>query len=231
METKILIAVTTAIAGIIGATIGAIAKNQNSRHKLNEIKFEYEKRLQEGYLDRARDYLKSVYIPLSIEVTKLNASFLSFREKPSVKAENKRFKSSIKEFITTVDSLGEVGANAFYTTELDETLQSFREFLGRAVYSEDVKTKAVIKISYDSFFLRNTFEHKQTLVMKGAKKALLKGDFSANFIGFPTITYQINELLEAPLDSKEFEERFVTDVGMIKILVKEVTLGANARKK
>ncbi len=37
-------------------------------------------------------------------------------------------------------------------------------------------------------------------------------------------------LTSAPIDSPEFEERFIWDTHLINILIKEVTLGAVARK-
>ena len=114
-----------------------------AKQKLAEIEFEYEKRLQEGYLEKARDYLTTVYIPLSIEITKLNASYLSFRKKSDVKIEKKRFEDAIKDFITKIDSFGHQGANAFYTTELDDTLQSFSEFLSRSLTAQETNIKGV----------------------------------------------------------------------------------------
>ena len=41
--------------------------------------------------------------------------------------------------------------------------------------------------------------------------------------------YRADELLSAPLEDSAFEKKFVTDMYMLKILVKEVTLGSKAR--
>lgn len=229
-DPKVLAGVFAAAAAIIGAAIGAFAKGYSSKQKLREMEFEYERRLTEGYLERAREYLTSVYIPLSISLTKLNSAFVSFREKQNVQAEENRFKASIKEFIKTVDGLGSRGANAFYTTDLDELLQSFREFLSASLVAEETNIKAIFKTSIGSlpFIGRMESEHHGILRGKNIERYRTSGKLSIK-IWKIDFAFKADEVLSAPIQAEDFEARFVRDVHTLNVLVKEVTLGSKAR--
>ncbi len=76
--------------GLVGAVVGAIGKGYASRQKLRDLEFEYEKRLQDRYLENARVYLASVYVPLSISLTKLNTAYQGFRSNVTIKAAEDR---------------------------------------------------------------------------------------------------------------------------------------------
>jgi len=229
-DPKILAGIIAAIAAIIGALLGAFTKGYASKQKIRELEFEYERRLNEGYLEKAREYLKSVYIPLSISLTKLNSAFISFREKPSILAEQNRFKSSIKEFVQTVDDLGTQGANAFYTTDLDEALQSFREFLSASSTAKETNIKGIMKVSIGSLPFIGGLESQRNTILSGKQIERYRTSGQISFslwkLGF---TYRADEVLSSPVGAEDFEERFVRDVHTINVLVKEVTLGSKAR--
>lgn len=229
-DSKVLAGVVAAIAAIVGAALGAIAKGYASRQKLREMEFEYERRLTEGYLERAREYLNSVYIPLSISLTKLNSAFVSFRDKQAVQAEENRFKTSVKEFVDTVDELGSKGANAFYTTDLDEALQSFREFLSASLVANETNIKAILKTSIGTFPFVGGMKSERHAVLKGKKAENYRttGQLSIKIWKFGLI-YKADEVLSAPIKAEDFEARFVRDVHTLNVLVKEVTLGSKAR--
>lgn len=230
LDPKLLAGIIAAIAGIVGAALGAFAKGYSSRQKLKELEFDYERRLNEGYIERAREYLSSVYLPLSISLTKLNSAFISFREKPTVQAEQNRFKASIKEFVKTVDQLGSQGANAFYTTDLDEALQSFRQFVSASVTATETNIKGVLKTSMGPLPFVGGMESERNLVLKGKRieRYRTTGEISVGFWKF-RFTYRADEVLSSPVNTVDFEERFVRDIYTINVLVKEVTLGSKAR--
>ena len=229
-DPKVLAGIVAAIAAIAGAALGAVAKGYASRQKLREMEFEYERRLNEGYLERAREYLTSVYIPLSISLTKLNSAFVSFRDKQAVQVEENRFTASIKEFVDTVDDLGSKGANAFYTTDLDEALQSFREFLSASLVAKETNIKAVIKARIGSLPFVGGMASERHTVLKGKKveKYRTTGQLSIKIWKFG-LAYKADEVLSAPIQAEDFEARFVRDVHTLNVLVKEVTLGSKAR--
>lgn len=129
MDPKIITGIIAAISAIIGAVIAAVAKGYSSRQKIQELKYQYETKLRDGYLERARDFTADVYVPLSIALAKLGFAFQNFRSKK--KGENDihgTFKDEINEFLSVTQELASRGANAFLTTDLDESLQGFCSF-------------------------------------------------------------------------------------------------------
>lgn len=66
--------------------------------------------------------------------------------------------------------------------------------------------------------------------ISGKKAKFLKSPQLSLRVGPISLAYRAEEVLSAPLNSKEFEERFIRDTHFINILIKEVTLGAVARK-
>ena len=238
LDPKILAAIIAAVAAIIGALVGAIAKGYSSREKLLEREFEYEKRLQAGYLERAREYVKGVYIPLSIETTKLNAAFHSYRtvskkdlaKERTKQAAETRMKNAIEAFLAKVYELGNQGANAFLTTDLDESLQGFCEFLRSSLTATETNIKAVFKFDLSSLPLIGALRSEKEYILSGkmAQRLRTGSRLSVDFGGIG-LTYMANEMLAAPLVSVDFEERFVRDIHTINVLVKEVTLGSKAR--
>lgn len=230
MDPKLLTALVGAAAAVLGAIAGGLAKGYVSRQKFRELEFEYEKRLQSGYLENARAYLSSVYVPLAILVTRLNSSFQSYRSDPTSKQASDQFIASIQELASGLIDLGEKGGNAFLTTDLDETLQSFNEFLFGSRCAHEVSMKLIVKFELRSIPFVSYFGTEREYTLSG-KRVRQFGSGSIDIsLGGLGIAYQATEILKAPLSSSEFEERFVRDIHTINILIKEVTLGSKARE-
>jgi hypothetical protein len=230
MDPKIVTALLTALAAIVGAIIGGLAKGYVSRQKRRELELEYEKRLQAGYLENARTYLSSVYVPLAILVTKLNTAYQAYRSDLTVISTQAQFRSAIIEFRSDLQDLGERGANAFLTTDLDETLQSFNEFLFGSQTAEQVSVRAIVKVSLRSIPLVGRLGAEHEYILSGKKAGTFRSASVSMGIAGIGFTYQADEILKAPLNSVDFEKRFVRDIHMINVLIKEVTLGSAARE-
>ena len=231
MEDRTIITITALAFTAITGVLTAIFTYYTSRQKLKEMEFEYERRLIEGYLEKAREYLSSVYIPLSISLSKLNSAFISFRENSDVKAEESRFKEAVKIFVNKIDELGDSGANAFYTTELDEVLQSFREFLLASLNAKETNIKIILKAYTNTLpsIIGLNINQERTLKVKSNKYFKDRSSASLKLFGFAGLTYEVSEVLSASIDSADFEERFIRDIHALNMLVKEVTLGSKAR--
>lgn len=231
MEIKLVTALVAAAAAIVGAIVGAISKGYAAQQKLRELEFEYEKRLQANYLENARAYLASVYVPLSISLTQLNTEFHTYRANVTVEGAEDRFRKAICQFSEELRELGERGANAFLTTDLDETLQGFSQFLTGSETTKNVNIKAVIKIGVQAFPFIWPLGKKSEFALQGERARRFRSSpIGIDFAGL-SFAYEADEILEAPLDSTEFESRFVRDVHTLNVLVKEVTLGSRARDK
>ncbi len=75
------------------------------------------------------------------------------------------------------------------------------------------------------------FDGKTDFVLTGERaRRFRSAPVRVNFAGI-SFAYEADEVLEAPLGSTEFEDRFVREIHTLNVLVKEVTLGSQAREK
>ena len=69
------------VVGIIGgALVGGFVAAYNARQKLKEIQINHSHQIHENYLNNAREYTGSVYVPLSTAVTSLSREYFEFRK-------------------------------------------------------------------------------------------------------------------------------------------------------
>ena len=92
------------VVGVVGgALIGEFVAAYNAKQKLKEIQINHSHQLHETYLNNAREYTSSVYVPLSMAVTNLSREYLKFRKtitnETSEDSSETHFKEKIKLFI------------------------------------------------------------------------------------------------------------------------------------
>jgi len=229
-DPKVITAITVAASGIVGAAIGAYSKAVSSKQKINELKENYNQKLQDTYLENARKYTESVYVPLSISLSNLGYMFQSFRaqtnDNDKTDAKDK-FDSVISEFLATMTELSSRGANAFLTAELDEKLLAFCSFLSESKSVDFPAIKMIVGFSLP--FLGSGYKDEVEKRISGKYARRLWSPKLSLSVGGFGVSYEAKEILAAPLDSKDFEERFVRDYHLINVLIKEVTLGAKAK--
>ncbi|QDO85191.1 hypothetical protein FM037_20560 [Shewanella psychropiezotolerans] len=78
-DTKVITTLIAGLAGILGAIIGGYFKASSSKQKIIELNQNYNQKLQDNYLEKAREYTESVYAPLSIGLAKLSYGFRKYR--------------------------------------------------------------------------------------------------------------------------------------------------------
>lgn len=230
METTSLNALIGAVAGIVGGLIGAIATWLTGRTKLRHLQIEYEHKLQEKYLENARQYTNGIYVPLSIALSRLSSAFQVLQRYadaesgtlPADRAE--AFTINAAEYLKIVTNLTERGADAFLTTQLEEELRAFNDFLEASLSAEMVSVRTVYRASFGVFGFRYHWEKRGMLV---GKQVRIWGSGPVEMSLFAaSMSYQANEVVAAPLGSAEFSRRFAGNVPALKELIKEVTLGA-----
>lgn len=119
------------------------------------------------------------------------------------------------------------GSEAFLTNELEDRLRTFVEFLLASLHVVEIKRSA--EIGYHVRIGGVAFSETKILELSGKRAVWLQSPkLSMNLMGMG-ITYEAETVLSAPLDSVEFNKRFVLDSSEIRILVKEVTLGGKPR--
>lgn len=214
------------VSGIFGALLGVLGKAISSRQKIREINSVYGNKLQERYLEAAKDYTTSVYVPMSISLSNLNHSFLIYRADSSEENINS-FKEEIDVFVEKILALSGRGASAFLTTELDEKLQAFFSFVRDSKCATEPSIKMIfeVKLPYIGGRYNDRIERR-------ARGKVARGFWSPRMsisLGTIGVSYEATEILSAPIGSRDFEERFIRDSHLINVLIKEVTLGTNAR--
>jgi len=228
MDAKVITAGIAAISAIVASIVTAIASGFSSRQKLRELSFQYETRLRDGYLEKARDYTTMVYVPICIALSKLDFAFQHFRSTPTTDEVVAEFKTRIGEFIETFHELSSRGANAFMTTDLDETIQRFLSFLASSVTAQNPILKVVMKFSANTLWTGTDTQFER--VVSGTKLKYFKSRPVSLQLGPFGFAYEGEEIVSAPISSVEFAERFSKDTHLINVLIKEVTLGSVARK-
>ena len=215
-------------AGVIGgAIIGGAVAAYNARHKVKEIEVRHSHQLHENYLKNAREYLESVYVPISIELTKLSRSYLSYRtalaRDGSEQEARAQFSEAVLVYAQTIDSLFSKGAGAFLTTELESKLLEFGSFVGESGVAEEVARRVIVEYGI-SIFGMNTFAMKN-MKISGDKANFWQGKFGFSQFGV-SVKFDGEMILAAPIDSKDFEETFSYYMSVLNLLIKEVTLGS-----
>ena len=217
------------VAALVGGLIGAFVAAFNARQKIRQLELTHAHTLQETYLANARRYTESIYVPISLSITKLSTAYYAFRKNLSPDdalsdEERGAFASAMTDFVTTTDDLLARGASAFLTNDLDNQLLSFKNFVQESVTASKPVTKVVVsygvRLSGDELLASSAF------TVAGKKAAFLVGSFGFSVLGFG-VRFSGNEILAAPPDTPLFEERFMRDTNAINYLVKEVTLGAH----
>ena len=229
-------ALIAAAAAIATAAVTGVASTYGARVRIQEVRLTYDQKLHEGYLAAARTYTATVYVPLSVALTRLSAAFVSFRD--SLDPESRKgdanseaaFREAIASFLEEIETLTARGADAFLTTQLEEEVISLTTFLRKSLTATEPRMTFVFEyrvplLGIDSSSTRVT--SGRTLIAAKGLRAFSTGWLTARLIGV-SATYRVEKLLEAPLWSLEFEKRLVDDLPQIKSLIKEVTLGAHA---
>lgn len=117
----------TAAGVVVTAVAAAIATAYTANKNVREVELSYAQRLPDSYLNNAREYLQSVYLPVHLAVTDLIEAHRDFRAHADRAAGTAlddalaAFLAAIDGYDTTVAGLLGRAAGAFLTTALEET--------------------------------------------------------------------------------------------------------------
>jgi hypothetical protein len=219
-------ALIAAAASVIAALLTAAAATSAARVRIREVLLTYDQKLHESYLTTARQYTNSVYVPLGIALSKLSASFVTYRD--SLDPDDRRdehsdardaFIRSVEGFLRETDRLTEQGADAFMTSALEERLVSFVGFLRKSLSAREV-TRSVV------------YESRLAFGLKLASTALSVVSIVGPLAGVAGLALsesrRMKRLREAPIWSPFFERHLIEELAALKALIKEVTLGTQA---
>lgn len=214
-------------AAIIAAFVTAASSSYVARRKVTELQLSNSFELAKQYLESARNYTQSVYLPLAIEVYKLQDAFLTYKVAQQTWKETKpngpsspreRLENDCWLFIDAVGELSRHGATAVLTVRLDEDIASFISFLRESMATERV----VRKRSSIQTFTRSVLTGVALVApIIGPAGAIPTKDLLE--FGIESVTKY--EISAAPIVSDEFEKQFSIYVSAISYGIKQVTLG------
>jgi hypothetical protein len=230
MSSGTLTAIIAAAAVVLGALLTAASATYSASRKTAELRLTYAQQLQEGYLQNARQYLSSVYMPINISLYDFQRAYADFRESLTEddsqvrSARRATFNDKIESFVQNMQALFAQGADAFLSTELDQRLTALVQFVSASRQATGVQARRTISISaYGMGFQYSDLGSFSFRIFS------LIGGFATwaplPFVGFPVHTSTSLEVLAAPFESEEFEGRMAIDIPVLKGLIKEVTLG------
>jgi hypothetical protein len=219
--------VIAAGAAIAAALATALSSAYVARRKVAELQLTNSFELAKQYLESARNYTQSVYLPLAIEVYSLQDAFLAYevtgqtseRSAPGKPPSPRdRFENDCQLFIGAVNTLFRQGAGAVLTVELDDDVTSFLSFLRESMNAErTVKTRSSLET-----FARGVITSVALVTPIIGVAAALP---TKQLLEFGTGSGARYEIAAAPITSHEFEKQFTFYISAISSGIKQVTLG------
>lgn len=219
-----------ALVGILSAIVSAIVSRLQtvSTFKAEIAKLNLERRHEQDdqYLESAKKQTGKVYVPLSAALSKLKYAFQSYVYQGHCTEQHTNFNAEIDRFITTLEDLGERGAAAYFTTELEDVLVKFAVFLRTSKNA----TETVVDVAFNFSVGFGNFRTSGGWTKENINKQKLPATMitQMSLLGIDA-RVSVSDLIQAPVDSKDFQLRFERDTHLLSILVKEVTLGRAAR--
>ena len=118
------------------------------------------------------------------------------------------------------------GATAFVTTDLEDLLIKFVVFLRTSKSS----TEPVVDVTYNfSFGILGYKTYKSGTLKARSSGAIRSGTSASISVAGIGAGVRISDIIQAPIDSEDFQARFERDAYRLSVLIKEVTLGSAAR--
>ena len=234
MDPTILTAAIAAGGVVLGAALSAIASAYAASRKTKEIELNHAHKMREKYLENARQFAGTIYVPLNIHLTKLSNAYSEFRRyvdfdkgtSPNSALEN--FRSVCLEVVGEINLMSSRGADAYLTTDFDQALNDFVNFIRQSVDETNVVRKRVLQMELN-YPAIGMFPRKFERNYVRNNLRFFVPDISIR-VGGIKLGYSEDQVISAPLTSREFEKRIQTEVPTLKFLIKEVTLGTQISK-
>ena len=202
--------------------VTALASRFTARSKIAEVQTVYQQKLRDTYLENARKYTNSLYVPISVQIAALERVYRAFAAATAKVpgASPDTFKSACQQYLDVMADLSAKGANAFLTAELEDRLTRFNSLIAESLSASGPVRSVVARLETGWIFGGRTPRYV-TKSVRGRWARFL--DFTISIAGM-RLTYS-NELLAAPPGSEDFAKAFVVQLGTVRLLLKEVTLG------
>lgn len=220
----VAVAVVAAIGAFGGAALTVIGSIYASRRKEAELRIEYAQRLQDRYLENARGHLEQVYLPLHAAVSSLVAGLRQVRLDTDPQtgelhgSAKLALRGACEAFLQKTSDLLDGAAGAFLTSELEDRLEDFRQFLFDSLDAVDEQRRVAVAVSFLGLSTATSFT-------TGRKSTWMRSNVALPGLLGLQVALREERVVSAPLGSPTFTERFAADTASLRALIKEVTLG------
>lgn len=221
-------ALIAALGIVLGATATGVASVIAANRKVREVELVYMQRLRENYLENARAYTQGIYMPLATSLTRLSASSAKFQSEleqghnPATVVT--QFYDTVGSFTKEVRDLQERGAGAFLTTALESELENLIAFLEESREAATTKKRATVELSLFGASIQT--ELNSAIAIRQAN--LMSSFRYLPILVFPRVQMMQNRVVAAAPQSDDFGRELALSIRRVRVLVKEVTLGAQA---
>jgi hypothetical protein len=224
--------VIAAGAAIAAALVTALSAAYVARRKVAELELTNSFDLSKQYLESARNYTQTVYLPLSVDVYQLHDSFLTYKAygkpversapsgPPSIR---ERFEDDCRLFIGETRTRFYQGAGAVLTIRLDKDITSFISFLQESLDIEEVVQKKSLDFGIAVRIVSRVALTAASIIVPAIGVAA--GVSTGTLISFGSEKPAEQKVIAAPIMSDVFEEQFDVFIAAIKLGIKQVTLG------
>jgi hypothetical protein len=219
-----------ALGVVLGAAATGFATVVAANRKVREVELAFLQRLQENYLENARAYTQGVYMPIATALTRLSAEFGKYQSELEASNESApavaRFYEAVGSFTEVVKDLQDRGAAAFLTTALEGELEDFIAFLEASHDATTTKRRATVRLSIFGMSIEGALS-SPTAIQQARLMSTLRY-LPALFM--PRVKVLKDHVVAADPLSDVFNMEFVLSVNRLRVLIKEVTLGAHASR-
>lgn len=231
LDPTVLVALIGVLSVVLGAGIGALVSRWHTaskfRDELQKLRLERLNEQSDLYLKNAREQIGTVYVPLSSALAVLKASFQNYVYQEKSEEHLMSFQDQIDSFIDELQSLEQRGATAFITTDLEDVLIKFVVFLR----ASQTATESVVDVTYNFSVGIGGLRTNQSSKVQSRSSRAVRPKFSASMsVAGIGADVRVSDIIQAPIDSDDFQARFERDAYRLSVLIKEVTLGRAARE-
>jgi hypothetical protein len=222
-------AMIAAGAVVFGAVAGVAGTLLTTRGKLAEIELTYRQAAADAHLLAARQHTETLYLPLNSALSTLLDAFLLLREHTNtddganIEHPLAAFRLASADFLRTVQTITGSGQDAFLTTELDGRLRDFVAFLRASQNASAVTGKLVFQTFLP--FIGLAGQAVDVALGGGLFRVVSVAKLLNAFSLSVGTTIEADEVIVAPLQSRDFEKRLQRDVAAMKASIRDVTLG------
>ncbi len=245
MNQAILVAIIGAAGAIIGTILTLTGTTITARQKIKEIELTHRQALEDKYLVNARLHINTVYMPININLSKLERRFYDFKTFINTHEEQseeyhqalQEFREVCADFVNQITKLVNEGMDVYLTDKLDQRLRLFTDFVRNSKDTDTFSVTGKVRLLTFETSAPYKLEADRRREARWLRYIDLYISMQRVFNNLFRLTNPLHilykqpfsevniEILAAPITSISFDLRISRDIPDFKSFIREVTLG------